>query len=315
MKEKLIVIIGPTGIGKTSLSLEIAKEIDGEIISADSMQIYKYMNIGTAKVEKDEMQMVTHHLVDFLRPDEDFSVSDYRENAKEKITMINRKNKVPILVGGTGLYVNSLVYDLNFTKVASDESIRARLEKEKDQLGKEYIFDILKDVDPKSAEKINVNDIKRVIRAIEIYEITDKPMSEHNNNFRKLNHDYDLIMIGLNMDREKLYNRINQRVDLMIESGLVEEVKGLLDMGYGKDLISMQAIGYKEIIMYLYGEITFDIALEMIKKASRNYAKRQLTWFRRDDRIEWFNIDEYDNLNKLVFGVMGHIKKYYNREC
>lgn len=309
MKEKLIVIVGPTGIGKTSLSLEIAKRLDGEIISADSMQIYQYMNIGTAKVLEGEMENITHHLLDFLKPDEDFSVSDFRKKAKQTITMINNKNKIPILVGGTGLYVNSLVYDLNFTKVASDESIRSKLEEIRDDNGNEYLLNMLKEVDPKSAEKINLNDTKRIIRAIEIYEISGKPMSQHNNNFRQLNNDYDLIMIGLNMYRQDLYEKINQRVDRMIDEGLVDEVKTLLDSGYGKDLISMQAIGYKEIIMYLEGTISLDRAIEMIKKGSRNYAKRQLTWFRRDHRIKWFNRDEYNRLDELVLNVMKHIEK------
>lgn len=307
MKEKLIVIVGPTGIGKTSLSIEIAKKISGEIISADSMQIYKYMDIGTAKVEEKEMDQIRHHLIDFLEPDEDFSVADYRKLAKEKITNINNKNKIPILVGGTGLYVNSLVYDLNFTRVASDEDIRHRLEKIKDEFGNEHLFNMLEKVDPISAEKINLNDTKRIIRALEIYEITGKVMSLHNNNFRKLNDEYDLIMIGLNMDRKKLYDRINQRVDSMIENDLIDEVKRLLSLGYSKDLVSMQAIGYKEIIMYLDNTVSLDRAVEMMKKGSRNYAKRQLTWFRRDERIQWFDIDEYSSLDELTFNVMNYI--------
>lgn len=309
MKEKLLIITGPTGIGKTSLSIEIAKKIDGEIISADSMQIYKYMNIGTAKIKDEEMDGIPHHLIDFLDLDEDFSVSDFRERAKKIITKLNNQDKIPMVVGGTGLYINSLVYDLNFTRVASDEEIRSRLEGIKEEFGNEYLLNMLQEIDPKSAEKINVNDTKRVIRAIEIYEITGKPMSQHNNNFRKINEDYDLIIIGLNMDRKALYDRINDRVDIMFEEGLVDEVKGLLSSGYDKNLVSMQAIGYKEIIMYLEDEITLDRAIELIKQGSRNYAKRQLTWFRRDDRVKWFNRDEYSDFNELVEDVMGYTTK------
>lgn len=309
MKEKLIVIVGPTGIGKTSLSLEVANIVGGEIISADSMQIYKYMDIGTDKIKENEMQDIPHHLIDFLEPDEDFSVSNYSNKAKEMISKINDKNKIPVLVGGTGLYINSIVYNLNFTKVASDENIRAKFEQIKEEFGNEYLLNILREIDPKSAERINVNDTKRVIRAIEIYKITGKPMSLHNKNFRKENNDYDLVMIGLNMDRKNLYDRINHRVDAMIEKGLVDEVNGLLKSGYEKDLISMQAIGYKEIIMYLEGSITFDRAIELIKQGSRNYAKRQLTWFRRDNRINWFDIDEYENIDELASVAIEYINK------
>lgn len=309
MKEKLLIITGPTGIGKTSLSIEIAKKINGEIISADSMQIYKYMDIGTAKIKDEEMDGIPHHLIDFLELDEDFSVSDFRERAKKIITSLNSEAKIPMVVGGTGLYINSLIYDLNFTRVASDEGIRARLEALKDEFGNEYLLNELRKLDPISADKINVNDTKRVIRAIEIHEITGKPMSEHNNNFRKLNEEYDLIMIGLNMDRKTLYDRINKRVDLMIEEGLIDEVQNLLSSGYDKNLISMQAIGYKEIIMYLEDEISLDRAIELIKQGSRNYAKRQLTWFRREDRIKWFNRDEYDDFEELVLDVSAYAKK------
>lgn len=309
MKEKLIVIVGPTAIGKTSLSVEIANKVEGEIVSADSMQIYKYMNIGTAKITKDEMKGIPHHLIDFLDPDEEFSVSNYRQKAKEVINEINNRDKVPVLVGGTGLYVNSLVYDLNFTKVPSNEDIRNKLENLRDQYGNQYLLDKLKKIDFKSAEKINLNDTKRLIRAIEIYEVTGKPMSEHNKNFRKLNNDYDLLMIGLNMDRKKLYDRINHRVDLMLEEGLIDEVKYLLSLGYDKNLVSMQGIGYKEIVMYLEGLISLNEAIELIKKGSRNYAKRQLTWFRRDDRINWFNTDEFCNFEHLFHSIMSCIKE------
>lgn len=311
MKEKLIVIIGPTAVGKTSISVEVAKRINGEIISADSMQIYKYMNIGTAKISDEEKENIPHHLIDLLKPDDqEFSVSDYSNRARELISSINNRYSIPIIVGGTGLYVNSVVYDLNFTKVASDQIIRDKWQKLANQFGNKYIYSKLKEIDEKSFEKINLNDTKRIIRAIEIYELTGKPMSEHNLNFRKLNESYDLTMIGLNMDRQKLYDRINHRVDLMIEQGLVEEVKYLMSLGYSKHLISMKAIGYKEIIMYLEGVINLEKAIEIIKKGSRNYAKRQLTWFRRDKRISWFDLQEYFSRDSLVEDIISHINKH-----
>ncbi len=311
MKEKLIIIAGPTGVGKTSLSLELAKRLDSEIISADSMQIYKHMNIGTDKVREDEMQDIPHHLVDFLDLDREFSVSDYREQAKEKISQINAKGKIPILVGGTGLYINSLVYDLNFTRVASNDHIRDRLEKELEDYGNQHLLDKLEKVDPKSAQRIHLNDARRIIRALEIYEVTGKPMSEHNKDFRKTNNEYDLTMIALNRDRQDLYESINARVDMMMERGLIEEVQGILDMGYDKNLVSMQGIGYKEIIMYLDGEISLERAVELIKQGSRNYAKRQLTWFKRDDRIRWFDLDAYPDFKSLKEEVIEYVIQRY----
>ena len=300
MKENLFIRVGPTGIGKTNLSIELAKALNGEIISADSMQIYKYMDIGTAKVSKDEMKGVPHYLVDIVNPDEDFTVSNYKENAKKIISEINLKGKLPIVVGGTGLYINSLIYDLNFTKVTSDNKLRDRLEDIGNEYGNEFLHNKLKNIDKISAEKINKNDRKRVIRAIEIYKITGKPMSTHNKDFRKPNNEYNETIIGLNMDRAKLYEKINHRVDLMINDGLIDEVKFLLNMGYNKNLVSMQGIGYKEIIMYLEGNISLEESIQIIKKGSRNYAKRQLTWFRRNKQIHWVNIDDYSDFNILV---------------
>lgn len=308
MKENLFILIGPTAVGKTDVSIELAKRLNGEIISADSMQIYKYMNIGTAKIKKEEMQGIPHYLVDIIKPDKDFTVSNYKEKAKSIIKDINKRNKLPIVVGGTGLYVNSLIYDLNFTKVESDDKLRCKLDNLGNKYGNEYLHDKLKKVDIESARKININDRQRIIRAIEIYKLTGKPRSEHNKNFRKLNNEYNLSMVGLNMDREKLYNRINHRVDIMIDNGLVEEVKSLLERGYKKSLISMQGIGYKEIIMYLEGDITLDKSIEIIKQGSRNYAKRQLTWFRREKRVNWVNVDDFSDLNSLVDHIVCNFK-------
>ncbi|SHE31369.1 tRNA dimethylallyltransferase [Tissierella praeacuta DSM 18095] len=307
-KDNLFILIGPTAIGKTALSVELAKRINGEIISADSMQIYKYMNIGSAKITKEEMENIPHHLIDIIFPNEDFTVADFKNNAVKLIKDINSRGKLPIVAGGTGLYINSLVYNLNFTQVAPNEEIRVKLESLGDKHGNEYLHQELEKIDIKSAEKISVNDRKRIIRAIEIFEITGKPMSEHNKNFRVPVEDYNLVMIGLNMDRKELYNRINLRVDIMIEEGLVEEVNNLLKMGYNKELVSMQGIGYKEIIMYLEGNISLEKSVELIKQGSRNYAKRQLTWFRRDNRIKWMNVDKFSNLDDLSQYIIDYSK-------
>lgn len=299
MKENLCVISGPTGIGKTKLSLELAKSLKGEIISADSMQIYKHMDIGTAKILKKDMEGVPHHLIDEIYPDEDFTVSNFKTKAKELISKINLRKKLPIVVGGTGLYINSLVYDLNFTKVSYDEKIRFKYEKIACDKGLDYLHSLLVDVDPKSSKKINMNDKKRVIRALEIYDITGKTMSEYNKDFRKENKDYNSSIICLNMDRSKLYDRINSRVDKMIEKGLIEEVNNLLEMGYNKNSVALQGIGYKEIIMYFDKKLTLEDSINLIKQKSRNYAKRQITWFRRDNRVKWISIDDFEDFDSL----------------
>lgn len=299
MKENLFILIGPTAIGKTDLSIDLAKKLNAEIISADSMQIYKYMDIGTAKVTKDEMDGVPHHLIDFIYPDEEYSVSDYQRDATKLIAEINSRDRLPMVVGGTGLYINSLVYNLNFAKVPPDEEYRLELEGLADRYGDNYLHSMLKEIDEKSSLSISKNDRKRIIRALEVYKVTGKTMSQHNENFRKEVDKYNLTMICLNMDREKLYERINRRVDIMIEAGLVDEVKAILEKGYDKNLVSLKGIGYKEIIMYLDNEISLDQAIEKIKQGSRNYAKRQLTWFRRDKRIKWINKDDFESFNEL----------------
>lgn len=308
MKDNLFILIGPTAIGKTSISIELAKKMNGEIISADSMQIYKYMNIGSAKVSKEEMQGIQHHLIDVIYPDQEFTVSDYKKNAEVLIKDINKNHKLPMVVGGTGLYINSLVYKLNFAEVPPNNETRTKLELLGERYGNKYLHEMLNNIDIESAERISINDRKRIIRAIEIFEITGKTMTEFNKNFREPIEGYNLVMIGLNMNREKLYNRINRRVDIMVEEGLIEEVKKLLEMGYNKELVSMQGIGYKEIIMYLEGEISLDESMEKIKQGSRNYAKRQLTWFRRDNRIKWIDIDEFNNLEDLSQCIIDYSK-------
>lgn len=312
-KENLLVLLGPTAIGKTDVSIDLAKKLKGEIISADSMQIYKYMDIGSAKVTKEEMQGIEHHLVDFLYPDEEFTVANYKSRVKKIITEINDKDKLSIVAGGTGLYINSLVYDLNFTQVAPNEEFRSKLVSIAEEKGNEYIHEQLEKIDKESSEKISPNDQKRVIRALEIYEVTGKTMSEYNKDFRKPAEDYNLVMIGLNMDRAKLYERINLRVDIMIENGLVEEVESILDKGYSKDLVSMQGIGYKEIIMYLENTITLERSIELIKQKSRNYAKRQLTWFRRDSRIKWIDLDDYSDRESISKEIVEYTNERFIR--
>ncbi|MBU5437626.1 tRNA (adenosine(37)-N6)-dimethylallyltransferase MiaA [Tissierella sp. MSJ-40] len=308
-KENLFILIGPTAIGKTSLSIDLAKNLNGEIISADSMQIYKYMDIGTAKVTKEEMESIPHYLIDIVYPNEDFTVSDYKKAATKHITEVNNREKLPLVVGGTGLYINSLVYQLNFTQVCPNEEFRKKYEDLADKYGNQYIYDELKKIDLYSSQKISPKDRKRIIRALEIYYETGKTMSEYNKDFRKPVENYNLSMIGLNMDRTLLYNRINQRVDLMIEKGLIDEIKMLLEMGYTKDLVSMQGIGYKEIVYYLQGDISLDKAIELIKKGSRNYAKRQLTWFRRDNRIKWIDVDTFHHIKDISQYITNYVKE------
>ena len=270
------------------------------------------MDIGTAKVTKDEMEEIPHHIIDNVYPDEEYSVSNYQEDASELIKSINLRNKLPIVVGGTGLYINSLVYNLNFAKVASNEDYRFELEGLADEYGDAYLHEKLTEIDIKSSNSISINDRKRIIRALEVYKVTGKTMSEHNENFRKEVDKYNLAMVCLNMDRSKLYDRINRRVDIMIEEGLVDEVKSILAKGYTKDLVSLKGIGYKEIIMYLEGGITLEDAIEKIKQGSRNYAKRQLTWFRRDKRIKWIDKDDFESFDELSKYVYDYVSTSLN---
>lgn len=307
-KDNLFILIGPTAIGKTALSIELAKRFNGEIISADSMQIYKYMDIGSAKVTKEEMDGIPHYLLDIVAPDEEFTVAKYKRNAVELIKDINNRNKLPMVVGGTGLYINSLVYNLDFTEVPPNEEIRKELEDLANKYGNEYLHQELEKIDSKAASILSINDRQRMIRALEIYKITGVSKSDQNPNFREPVTDYNLVMIGLNMDRATLYERINKRVDIMLENGLIEEIKMLMDMGYNKDMVSMKGIGYKEMMMYLEGSISLEEAIEMIKKGSRNYAKRQLTWFRRDPRIHWVYVDEFESTDKIADHILEYSK-------
>ena len=305
-KIPLIILTGPTAVGKTALSIELAKDLNAEIISADSMQIYEYMDIGSAKVTKKEMDGVIHHMIDEVKPDFAFSVSEFQNRANKYIKEIANKGKNVLVTGGTGLYLNSLIYNMDFAKSNSNSKVREELEKELKEKGIDYMHEKLKSLDSDAASRIHKNNIKRVIRAIEVC-LDGKKMQDFSSDL-KYNEDYLPIIIVLNRDREILYNRINKRVDIMMESGLVKEVKKLLDMGYDKNLISMQGIGYKEIVKYLEDEYTLEEAVEIIKRDSRRYAKRQITWFKRYKDSKWFDLEKYDNIEVLKEDILNFIE-------
>ncbi len=289
-REKLVVIIGPTAVGKTQLSLDLAQQFNGEIISGDSMQVYRGMDIGTAKAEPAELALVPHHLIDIKNPDEEYSVALFQESATRLITEINQRERLPFIVGGTGLYIESVTHRFQFSQAAQDPELRERLQRLADAEGVEALHARLADVDPITAQRLHPNDVKRVIRALEIYESTGYKMSDFQ--LRAQHSPYDLVMIGLTMERVVLYERINRRVELMIEAGLVEEVRGLLDKGYDASMVSMQGLGYKELIPYLYGEITLEKAINDIQQRTRHFAKRQLSWFRRIPEVQWFDMTD-----------------------
>ena len=296
-KPKVIVICGPTASGKTALSIELAKKINGEIISCDSMQIYKDMNVGTAKVTEDEMQGICHYLIDFVSPDERYSVADYKVDSEKAIEKIISKGKIPIIVGGTGLYVDSLIYGIEYPEIKFDEKYRNKLEKEADEKGLETLYNKAKEIDEQAMQKISSNDRKRIIRVLEIYHATGKNKTEQEIESRKKEIKYDYKIFAINMDREKLYERINIRVDRMIENGLIEEVENL-QKKYNHFPTAMQGLGYKEVIEYLQSQITREEMIEKIKQESRRYAKRQLTWFRKNKQTIW--IDGLANLEDNI---------------
>lgn len=299
MKNKLIIIAGPTAVGKTELSINLAKKLNGEIISSDSMQIYKYMNIGSAKISKEEMDGINHHIIDIIDPSIKFSASDFKDLAKKATKDILSKGKQPIIAGGTGLYINALTCNMDFTEAESDEEYRNYLNNLAEEKGNEFIHNLLKDIDNKSFIDIHFNNRKRVIRALEVHKLTGNPFSSYNVGEDLYNGDYDVKYYVLTMDREKLYSRINKRVDIMIENGLIDECIKLKEMGYTSSMQSLQGIGYKEIFYYLEGKISLVEAVELIKKGTRNYAKRQLTWFRRDPRAIFLDKDKYSDAEIL----------------
>ena len=308
-KRKLIVLTGPTAVGKTKLSIDLAKAVDGEIISADSMQVYKYMDIGSAKIKPEEMCGIKHYLVDCLEPQdpESFNVTRFQQMAKMAMDEIYAKGKVPILVGGTGFYIQSVVYDIDFTDNDADTGYRIMLEQMAEEKGAEFLHDMLKVVDPKAAEDIHCNNTKRVIRALEFFHKTGSPISAHNEAERQKESPYELYYFVLNDDRAKLYHRIDLRVDLMIQEGLVDEVKALLDMGCTREMVSMQGLGYKEIIDYLQGNITLEEAIYIIKRDTRHFAKRQLTWFRRERDVRWINKSDYSSEEEILAEMLEQI--------
>lgn len=300
-KNKVIVICGPTASGKTALSIALAKKINGEIISCDSMQIYQDMDIGTAKPTLDEMQGIKHYLIDCVSPKERYSVADYKIEAKKAIKEIIKKGKMPIIVGGTGLYLDSLIYEIDYQDIEFDEAYRKELEKEVEENGLESLYEKAKQIDAKAIEKISKNDKKRILRILEIYHATGKNKTEQEIESRKREVEYDYKVYALNWDREKLYERINKRVDIMIEQGLIEEVKQILNK-YDTFPTAMQGLGYKEVVEYLEGNLSKEEMIEKIKMETRRYAKRQLTWFRKNKQTIWLNTEDsiQNNINMIL---------------
>lgn len=291
MKQPLIIITGPTAVGKTEASILLAKEIDGEIISADSMQVYKGMDIGTAKITKEEMKGVPHHLIDILSPEQDFNVYTFQKLAKEAVEDILSRGKIPILAGGTGFYIQALLYGISFQEEAN--TCRKELEKIHAEKGTTYLHSMLKEVDPVSADIIHPNNVKRVIRALEFYQETGEPISKHNETQRQKESQFESVYFVLHMPRELLYQRINERIDQMLENGLVQEVAALKELGIRREMTSMQGIGYKEVLDYLDGELSYEDMVYLLKRDTRHFAKRQLTWFRREKDVIWLDKTMY----------------------
>ena len=292
--KKIVCIAGPTGSGKTKLGIETAKKYNGEIISADSMQIYKKLNIGTAKPTEEEKEGIEHHLIDIISPCSQFSVKEFVDLANEKIDGIIKKNKLPVIVGGTGLFISSLIDNVKFSESEQDERLREELKNLAEEKGAEYLHNMLKDIDYESYLRLHPNNIRRVIRAIEYFKTTGMTMSEQIKNSKNVPSQFDVRYFGLNTRREVIYERINKRVDIMVEQGLFDEVYALYNEGIDLRYKSMQAIGYKQLIMHFEGKLTKEEAIDLIKQESRRYAKRQLTWFRRDERIIWIDIEKYN---------------------
>lgn len=304
-KQKVIVICGPTASGKTKLSIEIAKKINGEIISADSMQIYKDMTIGTAKPTPEEMQGIKHYLIDFVLPNQRYSVADYNKDALKAIDEIIKKGKTPIVVGGTGLYVNSLIYGIEYSDIEVDIEYREKLEKIAKLEGIERLYEMAKEIDPEAIKNISKNDQKRICRILEIYHTTGKNKTEQEKESRKNGPKYQYLLYGITMDREKLYDRINKRVDIMINDGLIEEVQNVVKK-YDEFPTAMQGLGYKEVVEYLNGVTTKEEMIEKIKMETRRYAKRQLTWFKKCENIKWINgLDDIQNNIKIILEEYG----------
>ena len=311
-KKPMVILTGPTAVGKTALSIELAKRINGAVISADSMQVYKHMDIGSAKITPQEMHGIRHYLIDEFEPDEEFHVVKFVERAKQYLTEIYEQGKIPIIAGGTGFYIQALLYDIDFTEQEGDPAYRASLERLASEKGCEYLHHMLREVDPESADAIHANNKKRVIRALEFYHLSGKKISEHNEAERKKESPYEFAYFVLTDDRAHLYERIDMRVDLMVEQGLVEEVRKLKEMGYHKEMVSMQGLGYKEILSCLDGERTLEEAIYIIKRETRHFAKRQLTWFRRERDVIWFDKSAYHYDDEKILADMLQILKNKN---
>ena len=309
-ERNVVVLAGPTAVGKTALSIALAKALDTGIISADSMQVYKHMDIGSAKIMPEEMQGVPHALVDVYEPDEEFHVVQFQHDAKCAMEKLWEQGKLPLVVGGTGFYIQALLYDIDFTSEDADRALREKYEKLAKEQGAQVLHEKLRTVDPKAADEIHANNIKRVIRALEFYEKTGKKISEHNESERAKSSPYRFAYFVLTDHREKLYERIDARVDAMMEQGLLEEVKKLKEMGYTKDMVSMQGLGYKELLAYLDGEYTLEEAVYIIKRDTRHFAKRQLTWFRRERDVIWVDKSAFDyDDEKILKYMIEEIKK------
>lgn len=300
----LVILAGPTAAGKTKLAVSLAKKINGAVISADSMQVYKYMDIGSAKVTQEEMDGIEHYLVDVLDPAEEFHVVRFKQMAEAALEQIYANGQIPIIAGGTGFYIQALLYDVDFTSQESDTAFRQEMQKFAEKNGVHALHEKLKDIDPGSYEAIHENNIKRVIRALEYYHLTKKPLSLHNETERKKSSPYNFAYFVLTDDRTHLYERIDRRVDAMMEQGLLNEVKMLHDRGYKKDMVSMQGLGYKELLDYLDGQCTLDEAVYVVKRETRHFAKRQLTWFKRERDVLWFDQSEYSYDNEKILEEM-----------
>ncbi|AGL01381.1 tRNA (adenosine(37)-N6)-dimethylallyltransferase MiaA [Desulfoscipio gibsoniae] len=306
-KIPLLVVAGPTATGKTAVAVEVALGLNGEVVSADSMQIYRFMDIGTAKPTAQEMKGVPHHLIDIVYPDADFTVAVFQRLAREAIENIYRCGRVPLLVGGTGFYIDAVIYDYDFSGTGADEEFRKSLQEKAEQKGKKAVHEMLEEVDPVIASRIHVNDLKRTIRALEIHRQTGDAGALFRNNNKLAYPEYNILFIVLYYQRKKLYSRIEKRVDKMIDRGLVTEVQGLLDAGYHRNLVSMQGLGYKEIVGYLHHEYSLDEAVNLLKRNTRRFAKRQLTWFRRYSSIKWIDMEKYDTINNVAEEIKYHM--------
>lgn len=305
----LIILTGPTAVGKTALSIGLAKAVDGEIISADSMQVYRKMNIGTAKIEPEEMRGVRHHLIDILDPAEEFNVVLFKKYALRAMKDIYSRGRIPIIVGGTGFYIQALLYDIDFEENDNDMSYREKLQNLADTHGNKFLHDMLAEVDPESAKKIHENNVKRVIRALEFYKKTGMKISEHNETESQKESPYNFEYFVLNDDRQKLYDRIDRRIDIMLEAGLLDEVKLLVSEGYSRELVSMQGLGYKEIIDYIQGRCTLDEAVYTLKRDTRHFAKRQITWFKREKHVTWVDKSEYDSESEILSFMLDRLRE------